>query len=120
MLSDTYTSLLATYQQAVSRAENAKLTIETQNNVETVQLTVSRPAGAPAAWREHRERAVWRTPASPPSGWRTPARKGPGEGKTPPYFPLTPPSTKKKKSPSQCKRDKLRSEERNNTIFVSN
>ena len=87
MLSDTHTSLLATYQQAVSRAENARLTLE------TVQQTVSRPAGAPAAWIEQRERPVWRTPASPPSGWRTPARKGPREGKTS-IFPADTPINK--------------------------
>ena len=112
MFCDTYTSLLVTYQQSVSRSENAKLTLETHNSVETVQLTVSRPTGVPAALREPKEGSGWRIPAPPPYGWRTPARSRPGEDKTLPCSALTPPSTKKKKSPSQLKRDKVRSEER--------
>ena len=48
-----------------ARGENVLLTLEPKDCVETVQLIVSRPAGGPAAWREERERASWRIPASP-------------------------------------------------------
>ena len=47
--------LLVTYKQAVSRSDNTKLTLETQNSVETDQLTEPRPTGVPAALREPRE-----------------------------------------------------------------
>ena len=53
------------------------MTLETKKCVEIVQLTVSRPARGPAAWREERERAGWRTPASPTFDWRKPPRNGP-------------------------------------------
>ena len=114
-ISDTYTSLLETYQQATDRGENALLTLETNHCVETVKLCVSRPAGGPAAWRE---RACWRTPASPHSGWRTPARQGPGRVRRSPgtgasgWAPPTPLPSGRRKSPSQLKRDANRSEVR--------
>ena len=49
---DTYSSLLGTYQQAKARGENVLLTLETKDCVETVQLTVSRPAEALPAQTE--------------------------------------------------------------------
>ena len=113
---DTYSSLLGTYQQAKARGENVKLTLETKDCVETVELTVSRPAGGPAAWREEREKAGWRTPAKLPAAWRTPARPGdwrrsPGTGASGgAWAPPTPKSTGLRKSPSQLKRDSERSE----------
>ena len=137
---DTYSSLLGTYQQAKARGEDVMLTLKTKECVETVQLTVSRPAGGPVAWKEERERSAWRTPAPPPSGWRspilppstwrttasqppgwrTPARQGSGFWKSPgtgasggPWLPPTPDLTSRRKSPSRVKRDKLRSEVRN-------
>ena len=116
---DTYCSLLETYQQAKARGENVLLTLETKNCVETVQLTVSRPAGEPVAWRGERERGAWGIPASPPTDWRTPAgqepetwRRSPGTGASGgAWAPPTPP-TSRKKSPSQVRRDNVRSEVR--------
>ena len=114
---DTYSSLLGTYQQAKARGENVLLTLETKDCVETVQLTVSRPAGGPAAWREERGRVDWRTQASPPTDWRTPAGQGPGAWRRSPGTgasggaPPTPPSSRKK-SQSQRRRDMIRSEVR--------
>ena len=86
--------------------------------METVQLTVSRPAGESAAWREERERGAWRKPASPPTDWRTSAGQEPETWRSPgtgssggAWAPPTPP-TSRKKSLSQVIRDNVRSEVR--------
>ena len=118
-MSDTYFALLDTYHQASRRGENTILTLETQDNVETVKLTVSRPAGVPADVIERREGTSWGIPVFSQPVWRTPARQGQAAWRRPPgtrapgaWAPPTPPSTVRRKSPSQSKRDTRRNEER--------
>ena len=109
---DTYTSLLGTYQQAKTRGgEMCYSSLEIKDCVKTVQLTVSRPAEGPEAWKEKMERAGWRTTASLPTDWRAPAGQGPGAWRGSPgtgasggsWAPPTPPSSRRK-SHSQRKR----------------
>ena len=54
MNSETYASLLETYQKAKGRGEDTKLTLETKDNVETVSFSASRAVNAQAVWSSER------------------------------------------------------------------